>query len=214
MPVRKIPKNHLFVTGRHATDLSQEVVEFESPLEKEYMLLLDFDPLVASYESQPVRIRLPDGRPYVPDILVKFHAGPDGVVPPPELVEIKTQEHLERYSQEYADKFAAAEQHAHQKGWRFCTRTEKDIRTPRLGNIKFLRRYRHDMPHPDDVETFMEHIRLLGGCSSSEVVLASMSSSADERAMWLPVLWHLVATGRIQVNMDRAFGSDISLWLV
>lgn len=52
MPVRKIPKNYLFVTGRHATDLSPEMVEFESILEKEYMLLLDFDPRVAGYEAQ------------------------------------------------------------------------------------------------------------------------------------------------------------------
>lgn len=41
MPVRRIPKNYLFVTGRHPSPLADEVIEFESILEKEYMLLLD-----------------------------------------------------------------------------------------------------------------------------------------------------------------------------
>ncbi len=53
MPVRRIPKNYLFVTGRHALPQADEVIEFESILEKEYMLLLDSDPQVESYEGQP-----------------------------------------------------------------------------------------------------------------------------------------------------------------
>ena len=213
MPVRRIPKNHLFVTGRHATDLSSEMVEFESLLEKEYMLLLDFDPRVAEYEAQPVRIRLPEGRSYVPDILVRFHPGADGVEPPRELVEIKTQAHLERYAQEYSAKFAAAERYAQEMGWRFCTRTERDIRTPRLANLKFLRGYRRDTPQPEDVDRVLERIRLLGGRSSSECVIDSMAAKHDERARWLPVLWHLIGTRRVQVDLDSAFGPDVPLWL-
>ncbi|WP_231671514.1 hypothetical protein [Ralstonia pseudosolanacearum] len=52
MPVRRIPKNYLFVTGRHASPQADEVIEFESILEKEYMLLLDSDPQLESYEVQ------------------------------------------------------------------------------------------------------------------------------------------------------------------
>jgi len=147
MPVRKIPKNHLFVTGRHATARSAEMVEFEATLERDHVLLLDADPLVASYEAQPVRIPLP-GKSYVPDLLVHFHQDADGVLRPSELVEVKPQAFLDKYAEDYAPKFAAAKIYAQQRGWIFCTRTEKDIRTPRLENIKFLRGYQRYEPDP------------------------------------------------------------------
>jgi len=51
---------------------------FESLLEKDYLLLLDFDETVESFEVQPVRI--PGKgivRGYVPDVLVKFWPDPE-----------------------------------------------------------------------------------------------------------------------------------------
>lgn len=213
MPVRKIPKNHLFVTGRHATDLSPEMVEFESPLEKDFMLLLDFDPRVSSYEAQPVRIPLPDGGRYVPDLLVSFHQGPDGVEPPRDLLEVKTQAFLDRYADEYAVKFAAAEAYVLERGWRFRKKTEKEIRTPRLANIKFLRGYRRNVPHPAESDILLTKLQMLGGRSSSRALVEALGSTDMERAQWLPVLWHLIAVRRISVDMDIPFEADVPLWL-
>ncbi|MFT0735225.1 three-Cys-motif partner protein TcmP [Ralstonia wenshanensis] len=76
MPVRRIPKNYLFVTGRHASPHADEVFEFESILEKEYMLMLDSDPHLESYDVQPVEIPLSRGRSYVPDLLVTYSGVP------------------------------------------------------------------------------------------------------------------------------------------
>ena len=141
MPVRRIPKNFLFVTGRHASPQAEEVVEFESILEKEYMLLLDSDPYLESYDVQPVEIPLSRGRIYVPDLLVTYRPTPSGNLRPPELVEIKTQEHLDRYADKYREKFAAAVVFAEERGWIFVTRTELDVRTPLIQNLKYLHRY-------------------------------------------------------------------------
>ena len=51
MAVRKIPKNYLFVTGGYASRKNESMDGFESLLEKEYLLLLDFDrlPTAPSY---------------------------------------------------------------------------------------------------------------------------------------------------------------------
>lgn len=78
MPVRKIPKNHLVVTGSFASRKNAQMDGFESLLEKEYMLLLDFDEHVERFEVQPVTIPVP-GVPkgYTPDVLVYFCPDPN-----------------------------------------------------------------------------------------------------------------------------------------
>lgn len=50
MPVRKIPKNHLVVTGGYSSSKNTQIDAFESLLEKDYLLLLDFDESVRSFE--------------------------------------------------------------------------------------------------------------------------------------------------------------------
>lgn len=68
MPVRKIPKNHLVVTGAFPSRKNAKMRGFESPLEKEFMLLLEFDSSVASFEEQPLTIQIPGiPRGYTPD---------------------------------------------------------------------------------------------------------------------------------------------------
>jgi len=56
MSVRRIPKNHIHVTGRHASRISEGDADFESMLEAEHLLLLDHEPNVRTYEVQPVDI--------------------------------------------------------------------------------------------------------------------------------------------------------------
>jgi hypothetical protein len=56
MPVRKIPKNYLVVTGLVATDKSEEMTAYEGHLERGFMKLLTFDTeSVMKYEEQPVK---------------------------------------------------------------------------------------------------------------------------------------------------------------
>ena len=106
MPVRKIPRNHLVVTGRLASAKAERMIDFESLLEKDYMLLLEFDDEVEIFEEQPVNIAVQGvPRGYTPDLLVHFKAH---LHRPPQLVEVKPRSYLEKYAEEYAAKFAAA----------------------------------------------------------------------------------------------------------
>ena len=91
MPVRKIPKNYLSVTGSFASQKNGQMGSFESLLEKEYMLLLDFDDSVESFEEQPVTIPVPGvTKGYTPDFLVHYYADPTaGEIRKPLLTEVK-----------------------------------------------------------------------------------------------------------------------------
>lgn len=187
MPVRKIPKNYLVVTGSFAGRKTNESNAFESLLEKDYMLLLDFDEGVLHYEVQPVKIPVPGkSRGYTPDILIHFKPDPvTKISRRPQLAEVKTSAHLIRYEDDYRDKFSAAKDFALERGWEFTTVTESEIRTPRLANIKFLREYRSIDPSMEERSLLREAINSVGGEVSVEDLLNRMSRSLDERLRWL-----------------------------
>jgi hypothetical protein len=131
MPVRKIPENYLGVTGAFPSAKNDRALGFESPLERDFMIQLEFDPEVASFEEQPVRIpvvrkgKRPVG--YVPDVLVHYHPGRNGRRRKPVLTEVKKRTDLEKNKAKYAAKFAAARKFAAERGWEFRIVSEEEI---------------------------------------------------------------------------------------
>lgn len=215
MAVRKIPKNHLFVTGGYSSRKSQEMDAFESLLEKDYLLVLDFDDTVSSFEVQPVRIPVNGvAKGYVPDVLVRYHPDPEsGEIRKPLLVEVKRSDFLAKYAAKYAPKFAAAVVYAENLGWEFRAVDESEIRLPRLRNIKFLRAYRNVTLLETDCLRVMQVMVAHDGRSSTEGVLAAVASTDDERLKWIPVIWSMVFQKMLLTDLDTPFGGDVDLWL-
>ncbi len=212
MSVRKIPKNHIHVTGRHAAQKSEGDADFESVLESEHLVLLDHDTLVKAYEVQPVRIPVPGvPRGYVPDVFVEFRPDSDGVIAAPEIREVKSTLDLKINEAKYKPKFESARMFCEQRGWSFKIITEREIRTPRLSNVKFLRAY-ESQDHPQEmVDTVLTQMTALGPTDSA-ALLNSISTNLDDHLRWMPVLWHLVAKRRIAVDWDVAFARVVPLW--
>ncbi len=209
MPVRKIPKNHIFITGRHASSKSIGHADFEELLERDHLILLDFDQTVSSYEVQPVRIRVPAKKTnYVPDALAHFHPDASGATRSSELIEVKPSAFLKEHRTDYAPKFEAARAFAEGRGWIFVVKTERDIRTPRLDNLKFLRSYRRLNVDPGDVKWIADRLATTGGRSSELQLLGADVVGVEERLRLLPVLWHLVVTGQLVVNLDKPLTED------
>lgn len=212
MSVRRIPKNHIHVTGRHAALKSEGDADFESLLEAEHLLLLDHDLSVRKYDVQPVVIPVVSvPRGYVPDALVEFRPNEDGVIPNPELREVKSSLDLEKNATKYAAKFEAALAYCEQRGWSFRIITEKDIRVPRLANVKFVRAYENQEHPPCMVSEVLKRMADMGP-TDSLMLLNRLSSDLDQQLQWLPVIWHLVAKRKIDVDWDLKFGSSVQLW--
>jgi hypothetical protein len=212
MPVRKVPKNHIHVTGRYAARKSDGNADFESLLEAEHLLLLDHDLSVLCYDVQPVLIPVVDvPRGYVPDVLVEFRSDEDGVIRSPELREVKSTVDLEKNAAKYAAKFEAARTYCEQRGWSFKIITEEDIRVPRLANVKFVRAYENQEHPPPMVDEVLKRMSDMGPVDSL-TLLNRLSSDLDEQLQWLPVIWHLVAKRKIDVNWDLKFGASVQLW--
>jgi hypothetical protein len=212
MPVRKIPKNYLFVTGGYSSQKSTEMAAFESLLEKDYLLLLDFDNSVERFDVQPVRIPV-EGvhRGYVPDALVFYH--PDtitGLPRQPELVDVKNSAEAIRNAEKYRPKFAAAKKFASERGWVFKIVDETQIRTPRLANLKFLRAYRNVYPDQADINRVLNLIQ--EDKSSSEALLSALAVSDEERLHWLPIIWSMLLSQHLVTGLDIPFSGDVPIF--
>lgn len=214
MPVRKIPNNRRSLTGMVSSQKNERMVAAESSLERDLLVLLEFDPDVEQYEEQPISIeyfdKLGNKHRYTPDVLVYYYAG-DSVARPPMLCEVKYREELFAKWKEIKPKIRAGRDYARRQGWRFKIMTEREIRTPYLQSAKFLRPYRTVAVRDSDVRLILDALQDAGD-SSPEELLACIHHDRFRRAELLPTLWHLVSHGYICADLNHPLTMHTKLW--
>lgn len=212
MPVRKIPKSYRNVTGIKAETKAVGQARFESPLERDFIALLEFSPDVRAYEVQPVTIKWRDaiGRPrsYTPDVWVEFR---DDLKLKPWLCEVKLRSQIKKDWGELHPKFRRGIRYAKSRGARFRLMTEQEIRTPFLSNVRFLLPYRRREVAQSSIGVVLEVLQRLGRSSVSEL-LGALSVDPWEQAEWLPTIWHLVASMRIGADLESDLNMSSPLW--
>lgn len=217
MPIRIVPKNYRNLTGLLPNSRTQSMTAFESSLERDFFLLVDFDPDVEWYEEQPVKITYPDvrgrRRAYTPDVLIRYRIDPLQAKPtPPLLCEIKYRDDLRQHWTEYRPKFRAAQRYARQQGWRFRLITERQVRTPYLENVKFLGSYRM---RPVNDSHQAQLLRILSALKETDPVnlLALISPDRWRQAQLLPTLWQLVASRQVGADLEQPLTMHSRIWL-
>lgn len=217
MPVRKIPRNYRSVTGKIAgADANSPATASESNLEADLYQILRFDYNVQHFEEQPLRIGFVDnsGKPktYTPDVLVTFRKD---IIPAKEmkpwLCEVKYREDLCRNWDQYKFKFKAALGYANNKGWRFRILTEKEIRTPYLYNAKFLFPYRSLKVESEACQPILTLLCEMRQTDPQSLLLA-FSANKWRQAEVLPILWHLVATREIGIDLTLPLTMQSTIW--
>jgi hypothetical protein len=157
-------------TGRH--------VGHESWLERDHAMLLDFDPDVVGFASQPFRLHWLDRdriRGHVPDFFARLADG-TGVV-----IDVRADDRIEAAD---AEAFAATETACIEAGWAF--RRVGELAPVFVANVRWLARYRHPRCAPGDLldrvlETFLAPTPLLEG-----------AREIGETLTVLPMLFHLL----------------------
>jgi len=216
MPVRKIPKNYLKVTGTFSSAKNGKSLGYEELLERDLMILLEFDDAVESFEEQPVKIPYIDGKRrknYVPDILIHYHKPISGEARRPVLGEVKKSEDLKKNKTKYAPKFEAAAIFSEKQGWEWRKFTEKDIRTPLLDNLKFLREYHSSEPDEGLLQKVIDCMNNAHNSASVESLLKKLCASEDDTLVMVPAIWHLLATKRITANLKKPLDMKTKLSL-
>ncbi|SDG25942.1 TnsA endonuclease C terminal [Limimonas halophila] len=209
---RRIRPNRRSLTG--SIPVKGRAVPFESSLERDLLVLLDFDEDVASVAAQPYTLSFagPGGerRRYTPDFRVRRHSGP------PTVYEVKYRQELRERWPDLKPRFRAAARDARQRGLRFEVVTEVEIRGPRLENARFLRPYLDRRPDAGTESRLLDAMTQLGTAKPGDILNTAFPEHAS-RSMALPSLWRLVALGRIAADLDapltmatplRAVGED------
>ncbi|WBO83622.1 TnsA endonuclease N-terminal domain-containing protein [Hymenobacter yonginensis] len=192
--------------------------QYESALERDLLLLLDFDHGVDFFCEQPVTIEyMHEGvvRHYTPDVLVYYRE--DLAVSSairPTLYEVKYRDELRQNWAALKPRFMAALRYADRQGWRFKLITEREIRTEYLANVRFLRQYTGPEVQIRQTDQgllmrLMQDIQL----TTAEELLLMATADRTKRAELLYTLWHLVAVRLIHCDLTVELSLQTELWM-
>jgi hypothetical protein len=200
--------SHRSITGKHISRKTGTIHPFESALERDWLIVLEFDTEVEYYTTQPVTIHyLNNEEParYTPDVIVYYK---DELKKKPLLCEVKYEAELIEKADYYAPKFNAAHQYARNNGYLFETVTEKQIRTVYLENIKLLSRYYHAAINEGNAEVIHETLKKASFLSINEVV----GIDQEHRSQLLYAVWQLLAGKRIGCDMNNKITMETLIW--
>lgn len=211
MPVRKIPKSFRAVTGRFPSVINGRCVSYESKLERDYFLRLEFDPTVKSYEEQPVKISgKVNGKAvtYILDCLVHFSNGRRSL-----LIELKYEEELEEKVETLDLKFLQARKYAKENNYDFEVVTEKQIYDTAFDNYDLIYQFsRRPESYKKKSPLIIERLKQLASVALGEL-LHSISEERLVQADYLPVIWHMLFTREILADLNSPvdYNSELRL---
>jgi hypothetical protein len=179
------------------TNKCGRLVQFESELERILVLLLERDPSVADFASQPLTISFtaPDGRArhYTPDFQVWYT---DGRIALHEVtLEARRQAHPPQPPRE-----RAAHAFCQQRGWEFVIHTDQTLPAgAHAANLDILSAFRATS-HADAARTAWWRTHLAGCGAISPLCILATDLCATAPGSLLSALYHLLWHGQIQMD--------------
>ncbi|WP_235619376.1 TnsA-like heteromeric transposase endonuclease subunit [Embleya scabrispora] len=198
-PVRKFVsfKGQKNFTGEYWAATSRSHVGYESWVERDAAMALDFDPAVIALASQPFRLAWTDRdrdreRGHTPDYFARLADG-TGVV-----VDVRPEGLVDEAA---AEVFKFTAQVCEAVGWQF--RRVGDLSQPYRVNLRWLARYRHPRCHQAPVADRLRNV------FAEPLPLVAGAEAVGDRLAVLPVLFHLLWLHELAVDLTSApLGTD------
>ncbi|ONI90968.1 transposase [Saccharothrix sp. ALI-22-I] len=197
-PVRGFPsyKGQQRFNGRWWTATTGGLVSYESWLERDRLVLLDFDPEVIGIASQPFWLfwTTAEGkaRSHAPDYFARLADGSALVLDVRAADRIKPRDQVA---------FDATREACEALGWRYEVAGLPPAAL--LANVRWLAGYRHPRHHLPDVAA-----ALRAAFAAPTGLLDGAEQVGDPIAV-LPVLFHLLWRRELHTNMDRPLHPDV-----
>lgn len=215
--IRKIGPTRRSVSGVYMFR-DESAVEFESTLERDYLVRMEFSRAVLDVIPQPCQISYhhPDnGRRYIytPDFLIYFGLGSrySEDYPKPLLVEVKPENKWRKHWRQWLPKWKAAYRYAKIRGWTFHIKDESRIRDQALENIQFLSRYRRMAFPTEESHAVLETVRQMG--STTVDYLLARHFMGMYRAEGIAHVWHLLAERKLDCDISRPLANLTEVWV-
>ncbi|MBV8855361.1 MAG: TnsA endonuclease N-terminal domain-containing protein [Acidobacteria bacterium] len=181
----------------------QASIWWESPLERDYIFLLEIDPSVTRFQEQPLHIYYTlDGQQrhrYTPDFLVERGSQK-------QIVEVKTA--AEAKTEEFDRIFRTVAPVCSQSGYEFALARDTEIRLqPRLYNVQVLWRYARTQFLPQH-QIYCRH-----ALRSGPITLGELTRYFDSKRVGRDVLYSLIYWGALDVDLMRPLNHETMVGL-
>lgn len=224
LPRREVPMSRFCASGRVSTSKAEVAQDAESPLEHDFLALLDFDIQVRRFASQPFTFPYvsTDGKvhPCTPDVIVQYR--PEVLAARPRLkntlFEVKPLHILRATNPKLKAlnraRWRASIAFCDELNLRFKVVTDRHIRTPALKNINFLRRFRPDNLRLDsEAEKALTHAVGRLGKASVMQILAEVTPDLSAYPHLVPLLWSLLYQRILRTDLQQPLTMDSLIWI-
>lgn len=210
------PVRAIGVQSRSITGTLPNGNRYESALERDFMLLMQFDAAVDVYTPQPLTMpyRGSDGlmHKYTPDGLIEWRTDRHVADPRPVLVEIKYREAFQGEWRKWRALKRAATDYSKERGWHFQIYTEREIRTPFLDSVRFLLPYKRRTSAPEVESWLIENLTELMESTPRELTTMLYRDKWNQASL-IPVLWRLIAERRINFDITLPLNMQSPIWI-
>lgn len=210
--MRRIGPTRRSVSGRYPFR-GKTAIPFESTLERDFLIRMEFDLRVVDIIPQPVQFPFIASNNqsyiYTPDFLVYFRPGtlPTETL----LVEVKPRNELRENWRSWKSKFRTALRYAKGRGWQFHIYDEARIRDQALENIRFLDLYKRMHFPPDMNQQIVEAFHRMGYASPSSIQSQRIVGASGREGM--AHIWHLLATRKLDCDITLPLNEFTELWV-
>jgi hypothetical protein len=224
-PIREITASNFGVKTTFASQKNLAPRQAESLLEHDFLTLLEWDPRVARYGTQPLSVNWRDNegkvRQYTPDVLVTYHslALMDDPALRATVFEVKPWEVLRRDWPLLRPKFKAAIEALRPVGVRFKIVTERHIRTPLLDNARRLLAYKttrfaNPTTREQEMQTEIRKALLMLGRTTPKQLLASLTDRDEQKVQYIPWIWWLMNVGIVKADLNKPLTMASDIWSI
>lgn len=199
---RKLQKNYRSITGHFPSVKNNKSIPFESKLESELFLTLEFDDDVESYLEQPQITITVDGKEktYHADCFIKMFDSSrrrDTIVEAKYTNDLNKEENIEAYEK----KFKAAAVKANDMNMDFLVYTELFHSETYIFNLDFLYRYK-TQSRENKFDSKIKHILSKAPMPAIDIA-KSISTNLNEYMIVSNAIWGLVAHGELSTDLEK-----------
>jgi len=189
MSVRKIKKSYISSTGYFSSYKNAKQVVFESVLERDFFMFLEFEKDVLKYEEQPIQIyyTYSDGkkRRYTPDTLVTYIDGTQ------KLFEVKYINELQS-NPDLIHKLDLLKKYFNNEyNLEFKLFTDEDMNKQYMTNLKFLYKFAF-IPHSHDKHSLIDKIIADNKKIAIKEILNMITPNKYIQLEYIPYIWNYI----------------------